>query len=50
MKVSFLAIALFGMLVSGAPDLRAQTYDPYYYHDPYWDAQYQQFLRYQNYL
>jgi hypothetical protein len=49
MKVFFLAIALFGLLVSAAPDLRAQPYGPYYY-SPYWDPQYQQFLNYQNYL
>jgi len=48
MKVSILAIALFGLLVSSAPDLRAQMYGPYL--APYWNPQYQQFLNYQNYL
>jgi len=47
MKASFLAVALFGLLVLGARDLRAQAYGPY---GPYWDAQYQQYLQYQHYL
>jgi len=49
MKASCLAIALFGLLVLGAPDLRAQAYGPYYY-GPYWDVQYQQYLQWQGYL
>lgn len=48
MKASFLAVALFGLLVLGARDLQAQAYGPYY--NPYWDAQYQQYLQYQHYL
>ena len=48
MKASFLAIAIFGLLVLGAPDLRAQGYGPYY--GPYGDVQYQQYLHYQHYL
>ena len=47
MRASILAGALFGFLVLGAPDLRAQAY-PYY--DPYWVIQYQQYLQYQHYL
>lgn len=47
MKRSLLAIALFGLLVLGARDLRAQ-YIPY--PGPYWDFQYQQYLQYQYYL
>jgi len=50
MKASCLAIAIFGLLILGAPDLRAQAYGPYSYYDPYWDAQYQQYLHYQQYL
>ena len=48
MKASFLTIALLGLLVLGAPELRAQVYGPYY--GPYWDAQYQQYLQHQHYL
>jgi len=48
MKASFLAIAIFGLLVLCAPALRAQAYGPYY--GPYGDAQYQQYLQYQHYL
>jgi hypothetical protein len=48
MKVSFWTVALFGLLVLGAPDLRAQVYGPSY--GPYWDVQYQQYLQYQHYL
>jgi hypothetical protein len=48
MKVSYLAVALFGLLVLGRGDLRAQAYGPYY--NPYWDVQYQQYLQYQHYL
>ena len=48
MKASFLTVALFGLLVLGARDIRAQAYRPYY--NPYWDVQYQQYLQYQHYL
>jgi hypothetical protein len=48
MKASFLAIAIFALVVLRAPDLRAQAYGPYY--PPYGDAQYQQYLQYQHYL
>ena len=48
MKASFLAAAIFGLLILSATNLRAQVYSPYYY-GPYWDAQYQ-YLQYQNYL
>ena len=45
MKVSVLVIGLLGLLVLGAPDLRAQVYGPYY--SPYADIQYQQYLQWQ---
>lgn len=48
MKATILALALFGLLVLGGRELRAQVYGPYF--NPYWDAQYQQYLQYQNYL
>lgn len=48
MKAFCLAVALFGLLVLDARDLRAQAYGPYY--GPYWDVQYQQNLQYQHYL
>ena len=47
MKATLLAVALLGLLLVGARDLRAQ-YGPYY--GPYWDMQYQQYLQYQHYL
>ena len=49
MKNSFLALILLALLVLGSRDVQAQAYGPYYY-DPYWDAQYQQYLQYQRYL
>jgi hypothetical protein len=49
MKPSLLAIAIFGLLVFGVPNLRAQVYGPYYY-GPYWDPHYHQYLQYQNYF
>jgi len=48
MKAFLLAVGMFGLLVLGAPDLRAQVYGPYYGFYP--DVQYQQYLHYQHYL
>jgi hypothetical protein len=45
MRVSILAIVFLGLMLLGAPGLRAQGY-PYY--SPLWDYQYQQYLRYEN--
>jgi hypothetical protein len=45
MKNALLAATLLALLVLGSRDLRAQAYGPYPY-DPYWDAQYQQYLQY----
>ena len=48
MKALFLGVALLGLLVLDARDLRAQAYVPYY--GPYWDVQYQHYLQWQQYL
>ena len=48
MKLLFSTVTLFILLVLVTPNLRAQSYGPYY--DPYWDAQYQQYLQWQQYL
>jgi hypothetical protein len=48
MKAFFLAVAMFNLLVLGAPELRAQVYNPYYGFYP--DVQYQQYLHYQHYV
>ncbi len=48
MKALSAAVALFVLLVLGAPDLRAQVYAPYY--APYADIHYPQYLQYQHYL
>ena len=48
MKALFLGVALLGLLVLDARDLRAQAYVPYY--GPYWDVQYQHYLQWQDYL
>jgi hypothetical protein len=47
-KLLFSTVTLFILLVLVTPNLRAQSYGPYY--DPYWDAQYQQYLQWQQYL
>ena len=44
MKVYFLAIAILSLLVFRVPDIRAQSYGPY------WEVQYQQYLQHQQYL
>src|SRR5512138_271164 len=46
MKFLFVAIAIFGLLIFSAPQVKAQVYPPY----PYWgDSQYQ-YWQYQSYL
>jgi len=47
-KLLFSTVTLFILLVLVTPNLRAQSYGPYY--DPYGDAQYQQYLQWQQYL
>ncbi|HZD40109.1 MAG TPA: hypothetical protein VE131_05260 [Terriglobales bacterium] len=49
MKASVLALAIFGLLVSGVPELRAQVFGPSYA-PSYWDVHYQQYLQWQQYL